>query len=552
MADVLILAAGTAAAPASYEVPNAQIILPKAVHAVFDGTSASGSFLPVLEILSDAGIAVATCPLGSAIAAGGSAEVSWFPCAALSASVAAGLPVTETLYYDVRNASVTASTVLKAGTSYLVSVQGTFSIWNLDLDTGAPQPNALFPPSTTAGRVSLEVGLDAETLFAYPSSHPHVVGHSSSFQIDLGSGFAHVEPFGGSYATPQPDWFYSYTLVGQGSAPSFRLLDSPSADNYGLLKITIYGVPGGGGVTGLTAADTSIVVGGTAVAPTVRTNTLDVIAADHPPAADWSNNSHKITAVTDPTAAQDAATKNYVDTHVGAGTVSSVASAGGTITVTNGAGPNVNVDLPTTGVGAGAYGDSTHVGSFTVDADGRITAASQVAISGGYAGALLFSTTLGAAAASIDTSAANIAGYNVIEVYAYVRGSVAATVASLLVTVNNDAAAHYDNTGIAVTNTAVSGGTNVSANNWLTNVPGNTNPANVFGMLRMTIPFYDLVTTGWKIVEFASSVPDSNAASSRTQFRMGSWQDTAKITSVQIAISGGNLMAGTILYVIGH
>jgi hypothetical protein len=72
-------------------------------------------------------------------------------------------------------------------------------------------------------------------------------------------------------------------------------------------------VSGGGTVDSVTAADTSIVIGGTAADPTVRTNTLDVIATDHAPAANWSNNSHKITSVADPTANQDAATKFYVD-----------------------------------------------------------------------------------------------------------------------------------------------------------------------------------------------------------------------------------------------
>lgn len=63
---------------------------------------------------------------------------------------------------------------------------------------------------------------------------------------------------------------------------------------------------GAGVVTSLTAADTSVVVGGTGAAPTVRTNTLDVIAADHPAAADWSNNSHKITSLGTATTSGDA------------------------------------------------------------------------------------------------------------------------------------------------------------------------------------------------------------------------------------------------------
>ena len=60
-------------------------------------------------------------------------------------------------------------------------------------------------------------------------------------------------------------------------------------------------------VTSVAAGDTSIVVGGTSAAPTVETGTLDVIASDHPPAANWSNNSHKITSLANGASAQDAA-----------------------------------------------------------------------------------------------------------------------------------------------------------------------------------------------------------------------------------------------------
>jgi hypothetical protein len=68
------------------------------------------------------------------------------------------------------------------------------------------------------------------------------------------------------------------------------------------------------GVNSVTAADTSIVVAGTATNPTVATGTLDVIATDHPPAAAWSNNAKKITSLANGSAAQDAAAFGQIPT----------------------------------------------------------------------------------------------------------------------------------------------------------------------------------------------------------------------------------------------
>ena len=64
----------------------------------------------------------------------------------------------------------------------------------------------------------------------------------------------------------------------------------------------------------MTAGDTSIVVGGTSAAPTIETGTLDVLAADHPPAANVPMNGHKLTGLAAGSASTDSATFGQVPT----------------------------------------------------------------------------------------------------------------------------------------------------------------------------------------------------------------------------------------------
>lgn len=66
------------------------------------------------------------------------------------------------------------------------------------------------------------------------------------------------------------------------------------------------------GVTSVTAADASVVIGGTQEVPTARTGTLDVIAAQHPPAAAWSNNSKQINHVANGSASDDVAVAGQI------------------------------------------------------------------------------------------------------------------------------------------------------------------------------------------------------------------------------------------------
>jgi hypothetical protein len=77
--DQQVLVTGQASAPASWTVPGNGQITPRVVFASYDGTAAAAAFYPALKIVSDAGETVGIYPCGSSVAAGGSADVSWFP-----------------------------------------------------------------------------------------------------------------------------------------------------------------------------------------------------------------------------------------------------------------------------------------------------------------------------------------------------------------------------------------------------------------------------------------------------------------------------------------
>lgn len=95
-------------------------------------------------------------------------------------------------------------------------------------------------------------------------------------------------------------------------------------------KVPTGQLPGGsgGGVSSVTAADASVVVAGTASAPTVRTGTLDVIAAQHPPAASVAMNAQKLANLANGTLASDAATVGQLPSLTGLAPLASPAFTG--------------------------------------------------------------------------------------------------------------------------------------------------------------------------------------------------------------------------------
>lgn len=76
--SVQIAALGTANTPEDYTIPNSLEFVPLAVRASFDGTGASGPFYATLEFIGPGGLISAECPCFTTIAAGGSADVTWF------------------------------------------------------------------------------------------------------------------------------------------------------------------------------------------------------------------------------------------------------------------------------------------------------------------------------------------------------------------------------------------------------------------------------------------------------------------------------------------
>lgn len=203
MADVQILAAAAASAPEHYEVPNTQEIIPKAVAASFDGSGASGSFVALCEIVSDAGIVVAQGK-SDTIAAGGSAYVSWFPGGGLGGGSALAL---DWGFYELGFfASIPSGTTYNG---YPFELQGTSnsSVFAQALGTdgvAGPQLNAA-GVYVAQGVFSVEIGqLDL------PSNSAAIRYTNTGAQGPYGLGLTDAAPF--EWSEHSDNWFAAPSL----------------------------------------------------------------------------------------------------------------------------------------------------------------------------------------------------------------------------------------------------------------------------------------------------------------------------------------------------
>jgi hypothetical protein len=78
MADASIVSTANVAAPEGYTLQGTNELLLKAVRATIDGSGTATAYLPALQLLDPNGNVMWTA-VGSSVAAGASADVSWFP-----------------------------------------------------------------------------------------------------------------------------------------------------------------------------------------------------------------------------------------------------------------------------------------------------------------------------------------------------------------------------------------------------------------------------------------------------------------------------------------
>lgn len=236
----------------------------------------------------------------------------------------------------------------------------------------------------------------------------------------------------------------------------------------------------------------------------------------------------------------------------GSGTISDITSTGSSITVGSPTGPTTNVDVASSGVTAGTYGDATHVAQVHVGADGRVTSASQVAIGGGGGSNLLFSGVLGSDAANIDTGASGVStAFNILTIYLLTRTADAGATGTILVTFNGSTSG-YQRTVMQVISTTVSGSTTSDAGASL-NTHGSGGLAAAFSATVMTCPGYANSITQ-KTFTTLTTTPDSTTANEVSVVGGGMWNSSGSAIS-QVTVtpkSGLNLKAGSSMWIYGQ
>jgi hypothetical protein len=167
---------------------------------------------------------------------------------------------------------------------------------------------------------------------------------------------------------------------------------------------------------------------------------------------------------------------------------------------------------------------------------------------------LLVASVLGSATASTTLTVPTSAylAYNNLELVGTVRCSDTAESEFLEVKFNSDTGANYDQQYLSAVNTTVAGAGAVAQSAILIGlVTAASAGANKAGIVRLTIP-YAFGTAFQKNVVSESGYADQSAATTGTFRTVGTWRNTAAVTSLTITDQGGgNLNAGSFFELYG-
>ena len=181
-----------------------------------------------------------------------------------------------------------------------------------------------------------------------------------------------------------------------------------------------------------------------------------------------------------------------------------------------------------------------------------ITSKSLTDIEGVIGATLLFSSTLGSAAASIDTGANGIpSGYKDLYIIVNVRSAEAVVESTAQMTFNNDSGANYNEQDIRVINTTVSAALTLGNTFMTLRALGASAPAAAATQHALQVANYT-GTTFYKNVSGGYVSISGTAATCRTGNKSSQWASTAAITRVALAGPGANnLAAGTSMSIYG-
>ena len=212
MPDVPLVNRASISAPKDYTLPQAQSIVLRAVQAEIDGTSAAGTFLPVVQLISDAGDVMWTAlDRNTTIAAGGTATVTWFPNVKPEASSSGGggalswayisgstpttvnAGTTKKLTATAGNFYTNAPTIFDTATNNTISgirmlANGHYLVLSTAAPNATPAAGSLYDLVTVGGGVAAAFEM-APSAVSFPTGGVTDVGRVTAGEIHSVGGF---------------------------------------------------------------------------------------------------------------------------------------------------------------------------------------------------------------------------------------------------------------------------------------------------------------------------------------------------------------------------